>query len=365
MPADLPGRRGKLVDNWVARLRAHPELHDKIEFAVAITTFSFDIDDKLERLVGESLSADERLAFREALRRMTLPLLRGEGEGAIAAALARVEALAEQRLPDTDSGLCALLPMIEDCFRLGTEPFSVLARHGFIAQTLLLSLIARGALSADNVSHFQAGVRTVASDLVDDMRRLQIGVLTCEAFMQRYGHLRPGTYDILSPRYDQMQDLATHGGTTQSEFAGNPSVFEPDARQRATIDALLRDEGFDGVDCDGLLAYCAAAIAGREYGKFVFTRSVSAMLELIADFGERHGLSREEMSHVPVGSLLDVALSSADASVEERLRAISEREAERHVLTSAIRLPQVMFAKLAFMCSLGDRQLHYQPEGDR
>ena len=64
MPVDLPAPvAGKLVDNWVARLRAHPELHDKIEFEVAITTFSFDIDDKLERLVGESLSADERLAF--------------------------------------------------------------------------------------------------------------------------------------------------------------------------------------------------------------------------------------------------------------------------------------------------------------
>ena len=84
--------------------------------------------------------------------------------------LARVEALAEQRLPDADSGLCALLPMIGV---LGNEPFSVWP-DGFIAQTLLLSLIARGALSADGVSHFQAGVRTVAGDLVDDMRRLQI-----------------------------------------------------------------------------------------------------------------------------------------------------------------------------------------------
>ena len=49
------------------------------------------------------------------------------------------------------------------------------------------------------------------------------------------------------------------------------------------------------------------------------------------------------MSHVPVGPLLDVALCSADASVEERLRAIAEREAERHAITSAIRLPQVLF----------------------
>jgi len=344
LPADLPATvAGKLVDAWVARLRAHPELHDKIEFEVAITTFSFDIYDKLDRLVGDALSADERHSFRDALRRLTLPLLLDEGEGAITAVLARVETLAAKRLPAKDSGLCALLPMIEECSRLGTEPFAVLARHGFIARTVLLSLLARGALSADDVSRFQAGVRTVASDLVDDMRRLQTGALARDAFMQRYGHLRPGTYDILSPRYDQMQDFPTSGKSVQSEAAGHPPAFAPDARQRASIDALLRDEGLAGVDCDRLFAYCAAAIAGREYGKFVFTRSISAMLELIADFGERNGLSREEMSHVPVGSLLDVALCSADVSVEERLRAIAQREAERHELTSAIRLPQVLF----------------------
>ena len=344
LPADLPAPvAGKLVDTWVARLRAHPELHDKIEFDVAITTFSFDIDDKLDRLVGDALPGDERRLFRDALRRMTLPLLRGEGAGSISAALARVDALAAQSLPAKDSGLCALLPMIEECRRLGTEPFAVLARHGFIARTLLLSLVARGTLSADDLARFQAGVRTVASDLIDDMRRLQTDELARDAFMRRYGHLRPGTYDILSPRYDQMQDFATSGNSVHGEAAAHPPAFEPDARQRASINALLHEEGLAGVDCDRLLAYCTAAIAGREYGKFVFTRSISAMLELIADFGERHGLSREEMSHVPVGSLLDVALCTADASVEERLRAIAEREAERHALTSAIRLPQVLF----------------------
>ena len=344
LPADLPAPvAGKLVDTWVARLRAHPELHDKIEFDVAITTFSFDIDDKLDRLVGDALPGDERRLFRDALRRMTLPLLRGEGAGSISAALARVDALAAQSLPAKDSGLCALLPMVEECRRLGTEPFAVLARHGFIARTLLLSLVARGTLSADDLARFQAGVRTVASDLIDDMRRLQTDELARDAFMRRYGHLRPGTYDILSPRYDQMQDFATSGNSVHGEAAAHPPAFEPDARQRASINALLHEEGLAGVDCDRLLAYCTAAIAGREYGKFVFTRSISAMLELIADFGERHGLSREEMSHVPVGSLLDVALCTADASVEERLRAIAEREAERHALTSAIRLPQVLF----------------------
>jgi hypothetical protein len=344
LPADLSATvAGKLVDTWVARLRAHPELHDRIEFEVAITTFSFDIDDKFDRLVGDALSVDERRLYRDALHRLTLPLLRDEGEGAITAALAKVGLLAAQRLPDKDSGLCALLSMIEDCSRLGTEPFALLARHGFIARTLLLSMVARGVLSSDDLARFHAGVRTVASDLVDDMRRLQTGLLARDVFMQRYGHLRPGTYDILSPRYDQMQDFAVSENFGFGEAAGHPPAFEPDARQRAAIDALLCEEGLVGVDCDGLLRYCAAAIAGREYGKFVFSRSISSILELIAHFGELHGLSRKEMSHVPVGALLELALCSTDVSVEQHLRAIAEREAERHALTSAIRLPQILF----------------------
>ena len=89
--------------------------------------------------------------------------------------------------------------------------------------------------------------------------------------------------------------------------------------------------------------YVQTATAGREYGKFVFTRSVSEMLELIASFGELHGLSRDEMSHVSISDLLDVITKSSEGSIEERLRNIAEAEAEKHVLSAAIRLPQVLF----------------------
>jgi phosphohistidine swiveling domain-containing protein len=82
---------------------------------------------------------------------------------------------------------------------------------------------------------------------------------------------------------------------------------------------------------------------GREYGKFIFTRSVSDTLEIIAAFGEENGLSREEMSHVPLHHLLDLEAASAEGDVEERLRSIAEDAAERHALSIAIRLPQVLF----------------------
>jgi len=346
LPAGLsPLTSEKLVDVWVRRLQEHPELHDKVEFEVAITTYSFDIDEKIEALTAGVLSQVERSEFKELLRQQTQVLLLGSGEGGISKALAKVEELARNQDNTHEFTMgqnpTALFGMIDDCIRLGTVPFSILARHGFIARTILLSLNRCGILTMEDINLIQSSVRTVASALVNDMRRLQLGDLSQIDFMEEYGHLRPGTYDILSRRYDQMPDLGLNDTQVRPEQKLNEFVLS--ARQRREIDQLLEAEGFIEFDADKLLAYVQAATVGREYSKFVFTRSISNMLELIADFGEWQGLSRDEMSHISIGKLLDVVTKSSEGSVEERLRHIAEDNAERHALSSAIRLPQVLF----------------------
>lgn len=53
LPVSLPKDIAeKLVNVWVSRLTEQPELHDKIEFSVAITAYSFDLDDRLAVLRG-------------------------------------------------------------------------------------------------------------------------------------------------------------------------------------------------------------------------------------------------------------------------------------------------------------------------
>lgn len=346
LPANLsPDISQKLVNAWVSRLKTHPELHDKIEFDVAITTYSFDFDEKIKTHVGQALNSEEQKEFKEKLHQLTSVLITGNGEGTIASALASVEQLIKKQtqlhLSPINHNVSALFEMIDDCISLGTIPFSILARHGFIARTLLLSLHQRGILTMDEVIAIQAGVRTVASTLVNDMRRLQLGELSRSAFMQEYGHLRPGTYDILSRRYDQMANFGVSDSQIRPEQDHN--LFVLSAEQKQAIDLILQAEGFPELNANGLLDYVQTATAGREYGKFVFTRSVSEILELIAGFGELHGLSRDEMSHVSISDLLDVITKSSEGSIEERLRNIAEDEAEKHVLSAAIRLPQVLF----------------------
>ena len=347
LPADLdPDICHKLVNTWVTKLKESPELHDKVEFEIAITTYSFDIDHKIKNLVADAITKDEQKIFKQALLRQTVGLFSDHHPGSINQALSRINRLAEkQQQVNQDSenyqDIDQLFILIEECIHLGTIPFSILARHGFIAKTLLLSLVECNIISIDEVHLFLASIRTVASDLVDDIKRFQANKITHNTFMMQYGHLRPGTYDIMSSRYDQMSDFG--GIDDENVQAEEVSQYQLTSTQKKSINILLKSEGFSGIDSNNLLNYIKQAISGREYGKFIFTRSLSNILEVIAKYGEDHLLSREELSHIPINEFLSILKKSADDNIENRLRKISEINKEKSIISSAVRLPQVLF----------------------
>jgi hypothetical protein len=344
LPADLPIEVGdKLVNGWLDRLRANPHLHDKVEFEIAITAYTFDIDEKIENLVSSSLNAAERNRFKASLARLTRNLVTGE-RASISGALEQISQLEQlnnaRDLSTTDSSPITIMAMLEECIRLGTIPFSILARHAFIARSFLLSLVNVGVFSESDAERFSRSIRTVASEIVSDIRRLALGHLEREQFMRRYGHLRPGTYDILSPRYDQALDM----DGVHLRSAEHPEInFAISDAQRGAIGRLLDEAGFDGVSANDLMEYLRAAAAGREYAKFVFTRSLSDILELVAQFGEEIGLSRTELSHVAIGDILRLGIESDSTNAEDRLRALASVGAEGHGTTIATRLPQLLY----------------------
>lgn len=336
----------RIVDHWVERLRTNPQFHDKVEFAVAITTWSFDFAKRSTELLPDELSREEYRAVEEAFRELTVAAV----EGHHASISDQEHAVKElQRRHSATVGGGAISPdiavasrMIEDAIEFGTVPFSVLARHAFIAKTLLDSLVVEAVLDQGTVDSFYRSVPTVASDFISDMERFGRGDISRNALMGKYGHLRPGAYDILSLRYDQRDGaflsgagkLEGHGGEAAPEFSLQP-------HQKAAIEARLGEAGF-GIGADDLMEYCTAAIQGREWAKFVFTHSISDSLELIAAWGQRLGLSREELSHLDIRELLDSLVETKGRSLEHHLRTRSEEGRREHDVTSAIRLPYVI-----------------------
>ena len=341
LPADLDEAIGeKLVSAWLTRLRDNHHLHDKIEFDVAVTAYAPDFDLRIESQFPDALSSPEKETFCAALRRTTNALLTGRIAG-IDAQLDRISTLHRHRQAvaqsETAPHVDMVLTLLEDTIKYGTIPFSILARHGFIAHSYLKALEARGVLTAEEASQFQRSVPTVATEFIRDLNRHTGGELSESEFLERYGHLRPGTYDILSQRYDRrLKGIASFApDRPPPEEAHSFALSEPRMRE---IDALLAEEGIE-VGTVALFDYCRAAIQGREYAKFVFTHNISDALEIIAALGERYGLSREELSYVSISDFLNAFIEPSGRSVESFLRDTSQRGRNAHSVTNAIRLP--------------------------
>lgn len=309
LPADLDSVTCEaLVRAWLERLEEQPQLHDKVEFEIAQTALDFCFDRHLDERYPGLLTLSRRTAFRESLRRLTLHCLDGSPSGSLNTALDAVTELRNRQAgrPLFNAAHPLPLPVIdsllEECRKYGTLPFSILARHAFIAESLLRTATEREALSPERVRDFKLSIRTVSGELSREFLEVCRGQRDPLGFMQKYGHLRPGTYDILSPRYADRDHLFGDAGTPfPTEQESLPFVLRPE--EARCLSALCAESGLP-TDPHHLLHYARQAITGRELAKFVFSRNLSDVLETLALWGEQLGFDREAVSFMDIQTIL-------------------------------------------------------------
>lgn len=296
---------GKLVDHYVDRLVAAPALHDKIEFEIVLSCYALDLPGRLGRLAEAGFTAAECAALAESLRALTNRVMRAD-RPLWRQDLDQIRRLAPRRERLASPGLSPaerIWWLFADAQRYGTLPFAGLARVGFMAVEMLRSLVSTGVLSQGESDAFMSGVCTISRELTRDR-----ALLDQREFLTRYGHLRPGTYDLLSPRYDEAPDAYfdwKHPGGAPASCGG----FAPRAQQVGKIERLLSRHGLE-TDAPGLFRFLQAGIEHRELAKFEFTRNISDMLSAIADYGAELGFTPEELCYADVAVFRDIGVLS-------------------------------------------------------
>jgi phosphohistidine swiveling domain-containing protein len=336
VPRDLkPPIADRLVDYYTAKLIDAPALHDKVEFDIVFSCYTADLPLRAKVLEQHGFTAMDVGHIAEVLRLLTNRIM-GRRDGFWQEDVARTRMLEQRRqavinssLPDVEK----LFWLLEDCKRYGTLPFAGLARCAFIATQILHSLVALGVFDQEEHDRFLGSLDTVSARMTRDLATLPI-----ERFLDQYGHLRPGTYDIMSARYDEAPERYFD---THRAAAALPTVtpFTLSGRQQRAIDSLLHDHGID-YDAGSLLQFVRTSIEAREDAKFVFTRSLSDALALIERVGAACRLDRDAMSFVTIGALREAVAQSSDLS---RIlgRAVAEGQ-ERWDVARRILLPPLL-----------------------
>jgi phosphohistidine swiveling domain-containing protein len=318
--------------NW---MKGEPTLHDKVEFEIVFSCYTLDLPQRLERLAEVGFTKVEREAIAQSLRKLTNRIVHPK-EGLWRGDAAKIDTLNQRRdelLTSSADPLERIYWLLEDAKRYGTLPFAGLARAGFVAVQMLKSLVAVGVFSQTDYDAFIGDVSTVSGQLTCDRTTLDK-----TTFLARYGHLRPGTYDILSPRYDEAPEL-------YFDWNQRPTVPEPvkpfalTLAQMRDIVKLLETHGLQP-DPVGLLDFMQAGIELREMAKFQFTRNLSDALALITEVGSQYGFSREDLAYCDIATFKEIHIAAADPK-DMLLRSIEQGKA-RYAETLKISLPPLI-----------------------
>ncbi len=344
VPAEVPVElTARLVDFYLGWLAEHPWLHDKVEFEVLPTCFGpmfTKWEQRLQQRAG--LSCTEISQLKDGLQRITQHALTRTDKDLqqLVVLQQRFNAvIASKGLPDMEK----IHVLLEDCKTYGTLPFAHLARSGFVAVTLLREGVEAGWLSEEARDGFMESLETVSHELSMDAWRTAQGEKSWESFVQDYGHLRPGTYEITSPAYWDDPDyylrpLLEHTGKSKVSSAAVGSW----GREKSSFFARLRTLGLDATD-ESFEHFLKNAIQGREKAKFIFSKSLSVALSLLVEEGADLGLVPEQLANLSFADICEASRSDLPASVLlEQLQTKAAHNAYERSVSLACQLPPLL-----------------------
>ena len=337
----------KLVNFYLSWLVDHPHLHDKVEFDVVPTCFGPRFEKWETRLTEHAdISAEDVNLLKQGLLKITQNALTRTHSD-----LAVLETLQKRHQQIAASATLAsaekISLLLENCKQYGTLPFAHLARSGFVAVTLLKEGVEAGWLSVAARDGFMETVQTVSHELGEDAWRTAQGEKSWDSFVADYGHLRPGTYDITSPAYWDNPELFLK---PLVEHAQQPKPVSDKAEQwqqeKSEFFNQLRSIGLQASDTQ-FEQFLIEAIEGREKSKFIFTRTLSAALSLLASEGTKYGLSTNKLANLPLSELLAAFNSNLPIkNLTQRLKESSQHHQHERKISHACQLPPLL-CKLA------------------
>jgi glutamine kinase len=337
IPADVDENLSERLSNYyIDRLINSPSYHDKVEFEIIYSCYTLDIKERLADLRRAGFSESDIQQLTISLRGLTNRIIHNKA-GLWRKDIEKISELEQRRLKVLNSSLdevSKIYWLLEDCKRYGTLPFAGLARAGFIAVQLLKSLVGVGILNELEYENFLGTLDTVGSALKNDLI-----LIDREHFLKKYGHLRPGTYDILSNRYDESPDDYFDWDQRLDNSTKKHGPFALSLEQLRKIENLLKEHELEH-DILGLFDFIKSAIEGREYAKFVFTNSLSDAMKLFKKVALEYGFTAEEAAFADIECIKKIYATSLEG---KRIIEHSIKEGkDRYRMTKLLNLPPLI-----------------------
>ena len=341
--------RKKLLKFYLDKLSNNPFLHDKVEFQILFTCSDPSLNSRIRELKKYSFSNDEIIQIKKSLIDFTNNIIKRTPELFLdfdkSFEILRKNRIKHiQKLNNSKKNHNDYLELsqnlLKDCRKYGVIPFSAVARLAFIAVTILNGLERESILTRTSSDNLLSQIETPMSDYKNELNLLIDKKVSKKKFLEKYGHLRPGTYDITVPRYDMNPNYLSSTKFFSQKPTPITKIQEKKINKQLKKSRLIFNE-------ISFIDFLKKSIIQREKLKFEFTKNLSDSLEYIATAGEQLGFSREEMAYLDIKTILKYNKKSK-SEIKKFWRYNINKNKIKTIENNHLHLPSIIFSKNDF-----------------
>ena len=324
----------KLVKYYLNRFKTNPQLHDKTEFEILFTCFTLSTNRKLKKLLKFNFSKSEINKIKQSLKIINKKAF--EQHKVNINDLVKLKIKQTQVIQSNMYYIDKIYWLVEDCKRFGTYPLAGLARCGFIAIDILKSFVEEKIITENEKELYLKSIKTIATQIQVDSQKL-----SKKSFLKKHGHIRPNTYEITSKNYKEGYNLYFKKNKIVTNDTKKVFYFKP--CQIDKISKFIRRNNLN-LNFKQLLHFISSSITSREYAKYVFTKSIDNIFEVLKYIGNRNAINLEDLSYLRIQTILSLYYNLSYRNIKQLLmNEINENKKEFNI-NSSFKLPEIIYS---------------------
>ena len=199
-------------------------------------------------------------------------------------------------------------------------------------------------ISNKTYSKLLNSVGTITNEYIKLKKESQKNIKYKKKFYNYFFHLRPGTYDININRYNKkISDYKIDDMNLIFSKKDNYYIFLKAEKNK--LDKFLKNHSLDFTQ-NHLLKYFLTSIKMRENSKFIFTRALSDLIEILKKFGDKYNIDKKKLSKLTLNDVLNL-----DYKNKVKLMKIIKKNDSQNQINNKIKLPYLITTKNDFFIS--------------
>ena len=283
----------EIINYQLNKLKENPHLHDSIEFDISRSSYVFDTVEEFSKEYKNIISPSEIIKWHNDLiqidtqNKSTLE----KNKKIILSTFSKLDKSFEYSKKEN-------IKLIRDTMAL---PFTHHSRLGFVYFAQLNSLLEKEVISEDQKKLLLLSVNSISTKMKADAYEVKIGKKTLEGFLDVYGHIRAGNYNLLSSNLKNNLNF-TESLINNSEQPLEDNILPKDIytniEEYFTINEIP-------LEASAWIDMFQEGISTRENSKFYYTKGIDGILN---EIGEKNTSDRE------LFDLLDIEFNEENTS---------------------------------------------------